>query len=122
MDAGKFAKAYVAQKQVDNKLAGNDYDAPEALDYLECTAVEYKDVYVRLWSLVRMIRYLWKPFYLFVCFFLKILTKHSTMSSLDAPAKMVSGSLHTLMSTAPRKSIKMLACTMMSRCVACFNK
>lgn len=45
MDAGKFAKAYVAQKQVDSKLAGNDYDAPEALDYLECTAVEYNDAY-----------------------------------------------------------------------------
>jgi len=45
MDTGQFAKAYVAQKQVDYSLAGNDYDTPEALDYMECTAVEYNDIY-----------------------------------------------------------------------------
>lgn len=45
MDVGKFAKAYVAQKQIDYKLVGNDYDAPDALDYVECTAVEYNDAY-----------------------------------------------------------------------------
>jgi len=45
MDAGHFARAYVAQKQVDDALVGQDYGAPEALDYLECTAVEYNDVY-----------------------------------------------------------------------------
>mmetsp|Transcript_3107 Transcript_3107/g.6437 ORF Transcript_3107/g.6437 Transcript_3107/m.6437 type:complete len:375 (-) Transcript_3107:337-1461(-) len=45
MDVGKFAKAYVAQKQVDYKLVGNEYEAPDALDYIECTAVEYNDVY-----------------------------------------------------------------------------
>ena len=48
MDTGQFAKAYVAQKQVDYSLAGNDYDTPEALDYMECTAVEYNDIYVSL--------------------------------------------------------------------------
>jgi len=45
MDVGKFAKAYVAQKQIDYKLVGNDYGDVDALDYLECTAVEYNDVY-----------------------------------------------------------------------------
>lgn len=46
MDVGKFAKAYVAQKQVDYKLQGNNYGMPDALDYVECTAVEYNDNYV----------------------------------------------------------------------------
>mmetsp|Transcript_31311 Transcript_31311/g.53467 ORF Transcript_31311/g.53467 Transcript_31311/m.53467 type:complete len:380 (+) Transcript_31311:60-1199(+) len=45
MDVGYFAKAYVAQKQVDYKLAGNDYGGVDALDYVECTAVEYNDAY-----------------------------------------------------------------------------
>lgn len=46
MDAGRFARAYVAQKQIDYGLTGQgEYGAPEALDYLECTAVEYNDVY-----------------------------------------------------------------------------
>lgn len=45
MDVGKFAKAYVAQKQIDYKLAGNDYGGADALDYTECTEVAYNDVY-----------------------------------------------------------------------------
>lgn len=45
MDVGEFAKAYSKQKEVDYELKGYDYDEPEALDYLDCTAVEYNDVY-----------------------------------------------------------------------------
>lgn len=45
MDVGQFSKAYVAQKQVDYALVGNDYGGVDALDYMECTAVEYNDVY-----------------------------------------------------------------------------
>lgn len=46
MDVGRFAKAYVAQKRVDYQLMGKDYDKPDALDYLECTAQQYNDNYV----------------------------------------------------------------------------
>ena len=46
MDVGQFALAYVAQKQIDYKLAGNDYGGADALDYVQCTAVEYNDNYV----------------------------------------------------------------------------
>ncbi len=46
MDVGKFAKAYVGQKQVDYKYMGNNYGNPDALDYLTCTAVQYNDAYV----------------------------------------------------------------------------
>lgn len=45
MDVGQFALAYVAQKQIDYKLAGNDYGGADALDYVQCTAVEYNDNY-----------------------------------------------------------------------------
>jgi len=45
MDVGQFAKAYVGQKQVDYSLVGDEYDLPDALDYKECTAVEYNDIY-----------------------------------------------------------------------------
>ena len=46
MAAGDFARSYVAQQQVDYGWEGQDYGAPEALDYLECTAVAYNDAYV----------------------------------------------------------------------------
>lgn len=46
MDVGKFAKAYVGQKQVDYKYMGNNYGNPDALDYVTCTAVQYNDAYV----------------------------------------------------------------------------
>ena len=53
MDVGQFALAYTAQKQIDYSLMGNDsesiwndYATPHALDYVECTAVEYTDTYV----------------------------------------------------------------------------
>ena len=52
MDVGAFAKAYTAQKQVDYQLVGNDYGNPEALDYVDCTAVEYNDAYVSVFRLV----------------------------------------------------------------------
>ncbi|KAL7547917.1 hypothetical protein ACHAWF_011189 [Thalassiosira exigua] len=45
MDVGQFARAWVAQSQVDYKLQGNDYGGADALDYAECTAVEYNDIY-----------------------------------------------------------------------------
>ena len=48
MDVGKFAKAYVGQMQVNYAQIGNDYGGPDALDYVECTAVEYNDNYVSL--------------------------------------------------------------------------
>ena len=46
MDVGKFAKAYVGQMQVNYAQIGNNYGGPDALDYVECTAVEYNDNYV----------------------------------------------------------------------------
>ena len=46
MDVGKFARAYVGQKQIDYQLQGNDYGGADALDYTDCTAVEYNDAYV----------------------------------------------------------------------------
>ena len=46
MDVGKFAKAYVGQMQVNYAQLGNEYGGPDALDYVECTAVEYNDNYV----------------------------------------------------------------------------
>ena len=46
MDVGKFAKAYVGQMQVNYAQLGNEYGGPDALDYVECTAVEYNDSYV----------------------------------------------------------------------------
>ena len=46
MDVGKFAKAYVGQMQVNYAQIGNNYGGPDALDYVECTAVEYNDKYV----------------------------------------------------------------------------
>ena len=50
MDVGKFAKAYVAQKQVDYNYLGNNYGNPDTLNYLTCTAVLYNDIYVSvLW-------------------------------------------------------------------------
>jgi len=45
MDVGQFSRAYVAQRQVDYNLKGNNYGNPDAMDYLECTAVEYNDSY-----------------------------------------------------------------------------
>ncbi|KAL7539422.1 hypothetical protein ACHAXR_009282 [Thalassiosira sp. AJA248-18] len=45
MGVGQFARSYVAQKQIDYKLMGNDYGGADALDYVDCTAVEYNDVY-----------------------------------------------------------------------------
>lgn len=45
MDVGQFALAYVAQKQIDYGLMGNDYGGADALDYTECTAVQYNDIY-----------------------------------------------------------------------------
>lgn len=45
MDVGQFALSYVAQRQIDYKLAGNDYGGADALDYAECTMVEYNDAY-----------------------------------------------------------------------------
>ena len=47
MYLGKFALAYVAQKQIAHKLVGNNYGGADALDYVECTALEYNDVYMR---------------------------------------------------------------------------
>ncbi len=41
MDVGKFAKAYVAQKKIDYKYMGKDYGDADALDYVDCTYVEY---------------------------------------------------------------------------------
>ena len=46
MDVGQFALAYTAQQQIDDSLMGNDYGRVDALDYVECTAVEYNDIYV----------------------------------------------------------------------------
>lgn len=46
MDVGQFARSYVAQRQIDYNYQGNEYGNPDALDYLECTAVEYNDAYV----------------------------------------------------------------------------
>ncbi|KAL3765822.1 hypothetical protein ACHAWU_002617 [Discostella pseudostelligera] len=45
MEVGKFAKAYVGQKQLDYKYMGNNYGNPDALNYLTCTAVAYNDAY-----------------------------------------------------------------------------
>lgn len=53
MDVGKFAKAYVGQKQLDYKYMGNNYGNPDALNYLTCTAVAYNDAYVSIsWLLL----------------------------------------------------------------------
>ena len=46
MDVGQFSRAYVAQRQIDYKLQGNNYGNPGSMDYLECTAVEYGDALV----------------------------------------------------------------------------
>ena len=46
MDVGQFARAYVAQRQIDYNLKGNNFGNPDAMDYLECTAVEYNGSYV----------------------------------------------------------------------------
>ena len=46
MDVGKFAKAYVGQMTIDYQMKGNEYGGVDAIDYTECTAVEYNDVYV----------------------------------------------------------------------------
>ena len=44
MDVGQFARAYVAQQQINYKLANNgDYGNPGSLAYLECTQVDYND-------------------------------------------------------------------------------
>lgn len=45
MDVGKFAKAYVGQMTIDYQLKGNEFGGVDAIDYTECTAVEYNDVY-----------------------------------------------------------------------------
>jgi len=45
MEVGQFARAYVAQRQIDYNFQGNYFGNPESLDYLECTAVEYNDNY-----------------------------------------------------------------------------
>ena len=46
MDVGQFARAYVAQRQIDYKLQGGNYGNPGSLNYLDCTAVQYNDAYV----------------------------------------------------------------------------
>lgn len=46
MDVGQFSRAYVAQRQIDYKLQGNNYGNPGSMDYLECTAVQYGDALV----------------------------------------------------------------------------
>lgn len=46
MDVGQFARAYVAQKQIDYKFQGGNYGKPGSMNYLDCTAVVYNDVYV----------------------------------------------------------------------------
>ena len=47
MDVGQFAKAYVAQQQINYKLANKgNYGNPGSLDYLECTQVDYNDATV----------------------------------------------------------------------------
>ena len=48
MEVGQFARAYVAQKQRDYKIYGKDYGDVDALDYVGCKAVYYKDVLVRI--------------------------------------------------------------------------
>lgn len=52
MDVGKFAKAYVGQKQIDYKYMGNNYGNPDALNYVTCTAVQYNDAYVSFLSCI----------------------------------------------------------------------
>lgn len=54
MDVGKFAKAYVGQKQIDYKYMGNNYGNPDALNYVTCTAVQYNDAYVSLFSCIEL--------------------------------------------------------------------
>jgi hypothetical protein len=48
MPVGQFALAYVAQKQQDYALQGNNYGNFDSLDYLQCTQVYYNDVYVSI--------------------------------------------------------------------------
>ena len=55
MDVGKFAKAYVGQMQVNYAQIGNNYGGPDALDYVECTAVEYNDKYVSFLVLIHVV-------------------------------------------------------------------
>ncbi|KAL3798998.1 hypothetical protein HJC23_005137 [Cyclotella cryptica] len=43
MEVGKFARAYVAQKEQDYKLYGKDYGDITGLDYVDCTEVYYND-------------------------------------------------------------------------------
>jgi hypothetical protein len=45
MPVGQFALAYVAQKQQDYALQGNNYGNFDSLDYLQCAQVYYNDVY-----------------------------------------------------------------------------
>jgi hypothetical protein len=47
MEVGKFARAYVAQKEQDYKLYGKDFGDVDALDYVGCTEVYHNDVVVR---------------------------------------------------------------------------
>ena len=55
MEVGKFAKAYVGQMQVNYAQIGNNYGGPDALDYVECTAVEYNDNYVSFLVLIHVV-------------------------------------------------------------------
>ena len=93
MDVGKFALAYVAQKQIDYKLAGNDYGGADALDYVACTAVEYNDVYVSFrfgFVLILLQDCLCSIIYLFESISdLWNYENFSTMPNLDAPPKAV---------------------------------
>lgn len=52
MDVGAFSRAYVAQKQIDYYLVGNEYGGVDALDYAECTEVDYNDVAVSVYFFV----------------------------------------------------------------------
>jgi len=45
MDVGQFARAYVAQRQIDYQLQGSNYGNPGSMSYLECTEVQYNDAY-----------------------------------------------------------------------------
>ena len=52
MDVGAFSRAYVAQKQIDYYLVGKEYGGVDALDYAECTEVDYNDVAVSVYFFV----------------------------------------------------------------------
>lgn len=41
MEVGKFARAYVAQKEQEYTLSGKDYGDITALNYVDCTEVDY---------------------------------------------------------------------------------